>query len=248
MNRQKSVWMALVAVVVLAAGWVSAGEAPGWSFKVAPYAWLTRMNGDVEVKGHEVPVDIGFDDSIDMLKDLKGVLMLHGEASKGDLSCLGDIYIIALSHKGNTPAGEADVHFDQLIGELGAAYALPVNSGGVVLEALGGARAESVRSEIEIGGIGVDADETKTWVDPFVGFRIKMPIGEKVMISLRGDVGGFGMGSDFAWNAVGTAEWAITDRWSAGLAYRCLDVDFDDSDFEYDVRMDGPALGVGYKF
>ena len=67
-------------------------------------------------------------------------------------------------------------------------------------------------------------------------------------LSLRGDIGGFGVGSDLSWNAVGAASWAFAENWSAVLAYRLLDVDYDHNAFKYNVRTDGPALGLMYTF
>lgn len=43
------------------------------------------------------------------------------------------------------------------------------------------------------------------WVDPFVGLRYMEPINNKWGWYLRGDIGGFNVGSDFAWRVdVGT--------------------------------------------
>jgi hypothetical protein len=42
------------------------------------------------------------------------------------------------------------------------------------------------------------------WVDPFVGGRIRHQIAQNKELMLEGDVGGFGAGSDFSWQVVGT--------------------------------------------
>jgi hypothetical protein len=42
------------------------------------------------------------------------------------------------------------------------------------------------------------------WVDPFVGFRIRHEMGTSKELGLEADFGGFGVGSDFSWQVVGT--------------------------------------------
>ena len=48
-----------------------------------------------------------------------------------------------------------------------------------------------------------DKSISETWVDPIIIGRVKFPAGKKWLFQLRADVGGFGIGSDFAWQAHG---------------------------------------------
>ena len=41
----------------------------------------------------------------------------------------------------------------------------------------------------------------KSWIDPFVGVHFMAPLAERWWFGARGDVGGFGVGSDLAWQA-----------------------------------------------
>ena len=248
MSRRKTVWLAVAGAMMMGTGVVSAQVEPGWSFSVTPYLWLTEMDGDVAVRGHGVPVDVSFGDSLDMLKDVRGALMIHGEANRGELTGLADIYAIAIRQQNTTPAGETDLRMTTYIGELAAAYALPVPAKALKIEALGGARYTLLRARLIVDAADVDVDKNQGWTDPFVGGRLTYAAGEKVTLSLRGDIGGFGIGSDLAWNAVGAASWAFAENWSAVLAYRLLDMDYDHNGFKYNVRTDGPALGVTYAF
>ena len=249
MSRRKRAGLAAVtAIVAMLGAGVASAEVGGWAFSVTPYLWLTEMDGDVAVRGHSVPVDVSFGDSLDMLKDVRGALMIHGEANRGELTGLADIYAIAIRQQNTTPAGETDLRMTTYIGELAAAYALPVPVKGLKVEALGGARYTLLRARLIVDAADVDVDKNQGWTDPFVGGRLTYAAGEKVTLSLRGDIGGFGIGSDLAWNAVGAASWTFAENWSAVLAYRLLDMDYDHNGFKYNVRTDGPALGVTYMF
>src|SRR3974377_596587 len=42
-------------------------------------------------------------------------------------------------------------------------------------------------------------EQTKQWVDPIVGLKLKKNLTSKWHFSIEGDIGGFGAGSDFAW-------------------------------------------------
>ena len=63
-----------------------------------------------------------------------------------------------------------------------------------------------------------------------------------------GDIGGFGVGSDLTWQAIGTLDYAVNDRLELRAGYRALSVDYEDGKFLYDVLMQGPILGATYRF
>lgn len=65
----------------------------------------------------------------------------------------------------------------------------------------------------------INPDRSNSWVDPIIGARLSADLSTKVMVNLRGDIGGFGVGSDFTWN--GSAFIGLSfyrrDHGSAGL-------------------------------
>jgi opacity protein-like surface antigen len=65
---------------------------------------------------------------------------------------------------------------------------------------------------------------------------------------LYGDVGGFGVGSDSTYQAIGGVVWQFSQRFSASAGYRYLYQDFEDDGFVWDMAMHGPFLGLGVKF
>jgi hypothetical protein len=73
---------------------------------------------------------------------------------------------------------------------------------------------------------------------------------------LRADVGGFGVGSQFSWNALAAYSWEIAVRdgvtYSGLLGYRALDVDYEQGSgrnkYEYDVLQHGPVDGAHHRF
>lgn len=94
------------------------------------------------------------------------------------------------------------------------------------------------------------------WIDPFIGMRVQQDVAPGQSVTLRGDIGGFGIGSDFSWQAAAyyNMEMCRTDRYviDGYLGYRALDVDYSEgsgnSRYEYDVLQHGPVLGMTMKF
>jgi opacity protein-like surface antigen len=145
--------------------------------------------------------------------------------------------------------------------ELGAFYRLLESSDdrSFSLDVLGGGRYVYLKGELDINGAGpigvdIEVEQSKDWVDAIVGGRVQMDLTEKLAFSLRGDVGGFGVGasSDLAWNLIAGLGYELSERTTLWLAYRHLDIDYDDgsgsNQFEYDVEMTGPMLGIAIEF
>ena len=70
-------------------------------------------------------------------------------------------------------------------------------------------------------------------------------------MAAEANVGGFGVGSDFAWNAqafLGYRTSILGVPTTLSARYRALHQDYDHDDFEWDVTMHGPALGAVLRF
>ena len=75
-------------------------------------------------------------------------------------------------------------------------------------------------------------------------------------LSLRGDVGGFDVGSEFSWQMIATYDFqlCVTDRYAIDgyLGYRALSVDYSEGSganrYEYDAVQHGPVIGATVRF
>jgi hypothetical protein len=93
------------------------------------------------------------------------------------------------------------------------------------------------------------------WVDPFVGFRIRHEMGPSKELGLEADFGGFGVGSDFSWQVVGTYGFDTTCLGTplhAVIGYRALSVDFSENGKfgknGIDMVQHGPIMGVTFRW
>jgi hypothetical protein len=116
------------------------------------------------------------------------------------------------------------------------------------LELLGGGRYWYTKVDIDFDP-GDSRDKSKDWLDPIIGARFKIGLLEKLSLQLRGDIGGFGAGSEFSWNAAGFLSYALSRRFSIFAGYRALGVDYESGSgtrkFEFDLTYHGPAIGNG---
>ncbi|MFM7135013.1 MAG: hypothetical protein ACKO0W_11925 [Planctomycetota bacterium] len=96
-------------------------------------------------------------------------------------------------------------------------------------------------------GVRASLDRDTDWFEPFVGARMAVALHEGWTVSLRGDVGGFGVdGSSFAWQTVAALGYEKSfSGGSFGLlgGYRALGQDYSQGGFEWDVVTHGPILG-----
>ena len=94
------------------------------------------------------------------------------------------------------------------------------------------------------------------WADPFVGARLRYAVSPGHEIFVRGDVGGFGVGSRFSWQAIAGYGFDFAVRngitVSGVLDYKALYVDYAEGEggrrYEFDMLQHGPVLGVSMRF
>ena len=105
-----------------------------------------------------------------------------------------------------------------------------------------------------LGGFDPGISEQHSWVDFIIGARLVFNISDKFIASLRGDVGGFGLGSssNLTWNVTVLGEYRIFPNVGLVAGYRYLAVDWEQgsgpSRIGYDWTIHGPILGVSIEF
>ena len=129
------------------------------------------------------------------------------------------------------------------------------------LDVLGGARYWDVAIEttlsitpglLELLPSSVTLNGDESWLDPIVGGRVRWDVSDRLTFGVRGDIGGFGVGSDFSWNVLGVVEYEFAPNVALIAGYRALAVDYTEGAgadaFEFDVTLHGPILGLAIRF
>jgi opacity protein-like surface antigen len=238
------------AIAVMALALVSTPAAAAeWKHEFAPYLWGSAMDGTVGIGPVTAEAEMSFSDILD---DLEFGFMGMYRASRDRYSITVDAIYMGLGATEKGPGGalKADIDIDQIGLEADFGYALNER-----FTLLGGLRYVSLDSDLRVTGpLGneLSASQKQDWVDPLVGAIYSWPLADDWTLNLRGDIGGFGVGSDFAWQGMATLRWQFSPRTALGIAYRYLDMDYEDGKgddfFKYDMVTSGPAMGVIFTF
>jgi hypothetical protein len=252
-----------------------------WRLSFTPYGWLPWLRGEQTVKGRTVELDV---DPIQVIDHLERVpFMGYAEARNGALVLYTDIFYANLGLSasgvrsrsvrpeiGGTLSAALGLDFEETVIEAGGAYEITKWGSSTAIDILAGARywhqdmsinlaltAGLVIGGLELSkGIAIARGGSVDWVDPLVGARIRHQLAPGHQLMLRADVGGFGVGSQFSWNAFAAYSWEIAVRdgvtYSGLLGYRALDVDYEQGSgrnkYEYDVVQHGPVTGLTIGF
>ena len=227
----------------------SLANAADWKHEIAPYLWGSSMQGTVGVGAVTAETDLSFSDILDNLEF--GFMGTYRASTERCSITVDAIYMgLGVTEKGPGGALKADIDMDQVGLEGDFGYALSDR-----FTVLAGLRYVDLEMQVEVSGpLGNERSsrEQQSWVDPVIGAQYAWPFADQWSLNLRGDVGGFGVGSDFAWQAIATLRWQFSPRTGVGLAYRHLDMDYEDGKgadrFLYDVVTSGPALGIVFTF
>ena len=155
--------------------------------------------------------------------------------------------------------------YEYAIVEVGAAYEIAKldSAHSTVVDLLAGARYWHQNAEVDVDldgpgpeSISATASGSIDWVDPLVGLRIRHQVAPGQELMLRGDIGGFGVSSDFAWQLWGGYSWEMCAShgivYSGILGYRALYTDYSrgsgSNEFEYDLLQHGPVMGLSMRF
>jgi hypothetical protein len=91
------------------------------------------------------------------------------------------------------------------------------------------------------------AEDTVDWYDPIVGFRVGAQVCKGLSLSLLGDIGGWGVGSDLTWQGLFNIQYDFSEHWGVTAAYRAIGLRFSDSPLQSEI-MYGPQFGVVFRF
>jgi len=229
-----------------------------WQFNLAPfYLWGINLEGDLSVGTNQIPgnvpltkpVNIPFED---VFASLEAAFIVHFEGMhKSNFGFLIDVDYLKIGNDFSNSQGIGlDVDFEVTLAEVAGLYRVKRDAHN--FDAVYGLRVYRLNPSVALLNGPTVVDETQDWLDPFVGGRWIWNFAEGWSVTARGDIGGFGVGSDFAWQAVGLVEWQPFEYVSFLAGYRVLDVDYEDGSgsdyFKFDVTVHGPLLGVNFKW
>ncbi|MDD9302678.1 MAG: hypothetical protein HUK40_10230 [Desulfobacter sp.] len=200
------------------------------------------------------PADVDLDFYDDILCGINGAVFLVGEARKGRYGIVADIAYTDIEVEDPTPGpfySTLNSRTKTWIFSTAGFYRVVQKDQGF-LDLMAGLRYWSVDASLTFGaGLlpGTERSNKQDWVDPLIGFKGLIPLGEsKFFLSTSMVAGGFKVGSDFIWDMMANIGYQWTEGFSTTIGYRYVKVDYDEDGFVYDVSQEGIILGGPWRF
>ena len=219
---------------------VSAQE-EDWEFTLSPYMWAAGLSGTASLGPLEAEVDASFSDILDALEI---GAMVDFRLEKGRWALQSNLVWADLANEETRRFTKTQIEAGMWIVELDGHYKVTEN-----LEVLAGIRYYDIDIDADLTGlVTASAGGDDTWVDPIVGAVLSVPLTDRWSFMTRGDIGGFGLGSDLAWQWEGVFDYRFGESNSLVLGWRHLDWDYDENRLGLDTYMTGPVAGVRFRF
>lgn len=258
-------WFGPTAAAVLAFAPLSAqaGETAGsptpWSIIVTPYIWTASLKGDAALAGQTSGVSVPFSD---IVEHLDFALMGDVELTNGRFGAYVDGQHVSTSQveqvlgqdvglKAKTTSVSAGLFLRLYEADLGG-ETVEGAPRRFAIEPTVGVRWTRLRADVQ--ALGLEAGKSADWSDPFLGVRATYDLSSRWTLRAEADLGGFAS-ADHSVNAqafIGyrTRMFGRPTMMRAGYRYLSLEYetrDFTGGRFRWDVKQQGPALGVSIR-
>jgi len=216
-----------------------AEETNQWTFDVSLYGLAASMSGNVTVKGISSDVDVGFDK---VWEHLQFGAMGSARVGYGRWGLSTEVIYMDLEGV----KGPFTVTAQQWLVQPALEYSVCQYFG-----VYAGTRYNNIALDLN-GPLGKNPSGTHEWWDPIVGGLVSLPIWKSISLHVKGDIGGFGAGSDLTWQAYPYLNWQISKLASVQAGYRLLYTDYETGSglnrFKYDMLTSGPQVGFTLHF
>jgi hypothetical protein len=229
-------------------------EPSAWWFSLTVNGWLPGLGGTISTPLPRVG-DRGFDlGSGAVISDLSTVpVMATGEARYERFALIGDIFHAGLERDFATRDALFQGGHARVVGTVGTILATirVVETPRQSLEVGAGTRIWNFNTKLSLdpGLLPGTIQKTSTsWADPLIAARFHADFTPHFGVSVYGDVGGFGAGSQMTWQAIGSLDYRLTDRVTARAGWRYLSVDRSRAGFSLDLGFNGPSVAATFGF
>src|SRR5258708_27760850 len=168
-----------------------------WHLIVSPYLWFPGVHGTLGLRERTVSIHAS---PGDLLSNFRVGLMGTADLRHKRLLLPVDMIWIRLGDDKTLPSpglrdSSADVRASQFVLTPKIGYRV-VDRGALKVDALTGFRYWHVGQNLPFNPSGTEFSGALNWVDPLIGGRIQAALSPKLGVTMAGDVGGWGRGSE----------------------------------------------------
>ncbi len=212
-----------------------------WGADISVYLVGPRMDGNTTVAGITTDVEVPFSKIWENLNSA-GMGRVTVRYKRWSLST--DVVYVGLGAEKTTNIGSIDINFRQWIVQPLVEY-----NAASWISPYAGARDVDLTAGIR-GPLALFGEQNQVWWDPVVGAEVRLPSTAKLRLRLRGDIGGFGVGSSFSSQLEPLLDWRIVKHLSLQFGYRLFYSDYktgsDRTLFRYDIVTQGLQFGATF--
>jgi hypothetical protein len=247
--KVKHLILTLVIVWCVSPAAAIAQDDGNWDFELAPlYFWGINIDGDLGIRGRTAEASVDFSDIWDSLESVFTVRF--GMLYKDKFGFLIDYNYLDLGTESQKDVVDIEVGFKSSILNAGATYRFL--NGRHTIDGLAGIRYIKLEADVALTNLGVSLDGDQDWVDPVVGVRYGFQIADMWALRLYGDIGGFGVSSEFTWQGLGLIDFQPWKHVAFVAGYRAIGVDYSTGSgrdrFIFDAITHGPVIGLDIRF
>ena len=220
-----------------------------WHVDLSPYIWLPGVHGTVGALGRDSAVHAT---PLDLISNFRFGLMGIVEARRKWLLLPLDTMWVRLGDSKALPfpdleATSADLKADEFILTPKVGIRV-VNHRRIKIDALVGIRYWHFSEKVHFvpSNLNLNFSASQNWVDPVVGGRITGMLAPKIVITILGDIGGWGTGSQLDYQFGGVLGYKIKPRWTLQAGYRYLFVDYRNGGSSIEMVTSGALMGITF--
>lgn len=229
---------------------LSDNRSKDWRFTFMAYLWLPGFTGDGKAGDQSSDIESS---PVDILENFNYGFLGEAELSCGPFSLVANGMFIGLEFDDVGPRDQGTANLDGFILDVAACFTIADWKMGkdsrLLLQPLGGFRYYDLNITLDPERLGDVEVGVGLW-DPVVGARLIAECGPHWVFKFRGDVGGFGVGTELSWLADASVSYWFNRNFFLAFGYKALGLDLDDDTGPDRAAVDGilhgPYLGIGF--
>jgi hypothetical protein len=224
----------------------AAAQAHDWQFRFGFNGWASRLGGIADGQipaGQTGPIDLGMGSGSYFEDPTKSYFGQFG-ASRDGLDLWSEVL---WKHEDGFrgPNLPSPGIFEAAAIEFGMARPIASVDG---LEWTAGVRVTGANYRVAPTTAPAGVRYETRFIDPWGGLRYQRDLFGSLRLVVRGDVGGFGVGSDLIWRMDLRAEYWISDYTALQAGYLIYDLDGEDDGLDLHYRIEGFTGGIRWTF